>query len=313
MNSHIEKKMNSFNILKTRAIIMFKHFNSRRWIRRILVRRGGGVGDLLMLTPALRGLRGKYPEAEIIVATDYPELFELNPVVTEVHALGNGIDFKAKFDLKFDPKYETSYPLREHITDILCRAVGVGPQGRTIDLFCSLEDHHSVMTLLRGISKRFIVIQPWVGPWAKSKNWNYDSWTRVVSLLGEELGFAVIQLGGKDDLLISGAVDFRGTTSLRQSALVIQRAALFLGCNSSGEQLAQAVLTPSVILYGTTHPVGSSYAKDIALYGGKTNTPCYDRGECSHGPSTEKITVEIVYEAVKGQLAKSFGQESFLK
>ncbi len=311
--NRFEGMLKSLNQFKTQLIVTLKHLNSRKWIRRILVRRGSGVGDLLMLTPALRGLRGKYPQAEIVVATDFPELFDLNPVVNEVYKLGGGINFKTKFDLKFDPKYETSYPLREHITDILCRAVGVGPQGRTLDLFCSLQDHQSTIELLRGVSKCFVVIQPWVGPWAKSKNWSYNSWSSVVSFLTEELGVEVIQLGGKTDLLIPGTLDFRGATSLRQSALVIQKASLFLGCNSSGEQLAQAVLTPSVILYGTTHPVGSSYSKDIALYGGSTNTPCYERGECSHGPATENIPVEMVCEAAKRQLEKSFHRESFPK
>lgn len=47
-------------------------------IRKILVIRfGGGFGDLILITPALKSLRKKYPRAEITILTSKPHLAEL--------------------------------------------------------------------------------------------------------------------------------------------------------------------------------------------------------------------------------------------
>lgn len=291
--------------LRTKIFVSIKKLFPQKLIRRILVRRGGGIGDLLMLTPALRGLRARYPHAEIVVATDYPEIFENNPAINLVWDLRRGGVIPGKFDLKYDPKYERSYPLREHITDIFCRELEVGASGKSLDLYFGLEDWEVFAHFASKLPPVYVVVQPWVGGWAPSKNWTYDGWCGLVKYVRDDLGIDVVQIGASGERLIPGAVDLRGATSLKAAALLIRSAILFAGSNSSGEQLARAVRTPAVILYGTTHPVGSSYDDHVALYGGMTLTPCYDRGECSHGAWADRVSLEIVCAAVKSALLKT--------
>ena len=47
---------------------------------RILIIRGGGIGDLLMLTPAIRALRQEFKTAQIDIACQYPEILLGTPI-----------------------------------------------------------------------------------------------------------------------------------------------------------------------------------------------------------------------------------------
>lgn len=59
---------------------------SRRWVRRIVVLRALGLGDLLTAVPVLRGLRHAYPRADIRLATN-PWLFPLARRIEAVDGL----------------------------------------------------------------------------------------------------------------------------------------------------------------------------------------------------------------------------------
>ncbi|GEM_PF-2960859 len=278
---------------KYRSFVAIKSLAPNRLIKRILVKRGGAIGDVLMTLPAIRGLRHKYQSAFIVVETHYPELFELNPNLNEAVQAADNMEF----DLYIKMKYEDRYPLREHITDIFCRCAGVPPQGRTLELFFHSEEERMMLSRIKEIRKPIITIQPWAGYWTRNKDWTLDRWEKVVQMVKDACSVEVIQLGLGNEPLVAGAVDWRGKTTLRESALAIKYAALHLSCNSGSQQLAHAVGTPAVVLYGTTHPVGSGYAEQICLYGGKSATPCYHTELCDHRWNMQEIQIGEVVEA----------------
>ena len=295
-NRIASRLVNTLERWKYRAIVSVKLLDpARRLIRDIHVVRRGGVGDVLMTTPALRGLRSRFPHARIVVETDYPELFELNPYVNQAVRSTDGMDY----DLMLHMRYEDRYPLREHITDIYCRCAGVPPQGRTLDLFFTVTEHRAVLERLAPFRRPVVTLQPWAGPWTRNKDWDQKRWERVVEALQRDHGVVCLQLGSPAEPYITGAVDWRDKTTLREAALTIKYARLHLACNSSSEQLAHAVGTPAIVLYGTTHPVISGYADQLALYGGKTATPCYHREPCEHRHAMEEIRVEDVLAAAR--------------
>lgn len=162
---------------KYRAILGTELLAPRRFIRRICVFRAGGIGDILMMTPALRGLRAKYPWAHLVVETPSTELFDLNPYVDQAVCSAA----EATFDMYVHLVYEHRLPLREHITDIFCRCEGVPPQGRTLDLFFRVEEHRAMAERLKPFRQPIVVIQPWAGAWTRNKDWPLERWEQVVA------------------------------------------------------------------------------------------------------------------------------------
>ena len=53
-------------------------------MNRILVRRTGGLGDVILTTPIVRRLRWENPDIEIAVQTAYPEVYRNNPHINDV-------------------------------------------------------------------------------------------------------------------------------------------------------------------------------------------------------------------------------------
>lgn len=90
----------------------------------------------------------------------------------------------------------------------------------------------------------YIVINSTAGFPTKS----YDYFDTIV----EHVKLPVIQLGGKDDLKLPGAVDLRGQTSWNQTAYLIKNAKLFLGGDSMCAHIANHFGTPAIVLWGAT-------------------------------------------------------------
>jgi hypothetical protein len=101
---------------------------SRR--RRIQVHRRAALGDVLLITPVLKALRRKYPEYEIVVTTEYPEILLGNPFVDLVVKSAAPL---TGFDHTFNLEYETQPD--EHYCRGLCsdrRGIGFRSHARNI-------------------------------------------------------------------------------------------------------------------------------------------------------------------------------------
>lgn len=235
-----------------------------RFIRRIVVRRGGSVGEAILATPALRGLRFRYPDAWLVFETPFPELFEMNPFVNEaVRAVAPRED-----DLVASLSYEDLLPLRESIADIFCRCAGVPPQGRALDLYFSLEEQRGMLRRFEGLRRPVVTMQPWPGGSIQPSGWPMDRWEQLVGRLRKHAEATVVQLGLRDEPRVPGAVDWRGQTTLREAALAIRYAHLHLAGNASSGPMAHAVGTPAVLLRGPAHPGGPEYSEHAVLDAG---------------------------------------------
>lgn len=307
-NIFAPRKRGTFKRLKYRTILSVKLLYPERLIKRIVVQRKGAIGDVLMTTPAIRGLRHKYPQADIIVETSYPELFELNPYVNQAVRDARQKDF----DLYVTMVYEDCYPLREHITDIFCRCAGVPSQGKSLDLFFASYEHRAILRRLSQFGKPFVTVHPVAGPWTRNKDWPLERWEEAIERIRTRCDVEAIQIGTPDEPFLANTIDWRGQTTLREVALTIRYAALHLSCNSGSQQLAHAVETPAVVLYGTTHPVGSGYAEQVYLYGGATATPCYHRELCEHRAAMDTIQVEEVVAVAVSMLEPRLREPRYL-
>jgi hypothetical protein len=99
---------------------------------------------------------------------------------------------------------------------------------------------------------RFITVQSSsVNQDAKS----YDLWNDVISLVKPALNAAkidIIHLGAKEDTAISGVIDLRGQTTLKQTNYITSRTILHLGVDSMIQHLVGAKNIPMVVLFAST-------------------------------------------------------------
>ena len=256
---------------------------------RILVFRGGAIGDFLVTLPALRLLRERWPEGRIELvghaaagalgvaagALDavhsqhearWSAFFRDAPLPAELAA------WLAEFDLVLnywpdpDGALARHFPMRPGQQYLSAPAQPIlAPAARH---FCeplralglATSDfrprlHLPSVTNLRPPTSNVglpIAIHP--GSGSPRKNWPVDHWTALCSRLPGPL----LIVGGQADTAAVAALAGFGRTALNRHlpelALELSRCRLFLGHDSGISHLAAAVGTPCVLLFGPTDP-----------------------------------------------------------
>jgi len=85
----------------------------------------------------------------------------------------------------------------------------------------------------------------------------YDHFDEVVRLITpqiEKAGYKIYQIGGPSESGVSGAVNLCGQTTVKQTAYLLNRCALFIGNDSMNAHIAGSMMIPMVVLYGPTDP-----------------------------------------------------------
>ena len=107
----------------------------------------------------------------------------------------------------------------------------------------------------------------------------YDYWNKAISLILPELrkhNIEVIQIGGADDPKIFDSLDFRGKTTFRQCAYIVENSLCHVGADSCWIHVAGSKETPFVALYSSNpsnitkpHYLGNHVILDADLKGNK--------------------------------------------
>lgn len=153
-----------------------------------------------------------------------------------------------------------THTVRMHLA--LLASVGVAPAARVLACWTP-EDERLVDTLLAPLeSARFAVLHPY--PKFRYKMWTAAGWTAVGTWLREQ-GWQVVFTGGPgadertyNEMIarrIEGAVDLTGRLGLGAVALVLARAAVYVGPDTAITHAAAALGVPTVALFGPTNPV----------------------------------------------------------
>jgi lipopolysaccharide heptosyltransferase II len=182
-----------------------------------------------------------------------------------------------------------------------------------LELHLGEDDANWAMDLLRQsglLGKQLVALN--LGASHPVNRWPAERFAALADRLQEELGVAVLIVGGDADRgladavlarLSTSVVDLVGRTSLLQLGAVLQRCAVVVSGDTGPMHLATAVGTPVVALFGAadparTGPVGAGHvvvqAREV------TCVPCRSR-KCSHTPYLEcmdRITVDRVFAAV---------------
>ncbi len=230
------------------------HFVTNR--RRIQVHRKGALGDVLLTTPVLKSLRIKYPDDEIVVSTDFPEILYGN---RNVDAVVKSPSALTGFDKTFILEYERSP--EAHIVDAYARIAGVSVADRTPEIFLSQEERFAANDLLRTsgirLDERFCVMQITSG-WTV-RDWPVNRFKTVAQVL-ERKGIRVIVLGLVADPVIDFGLDLRGKTSVRAAAAIIEKCAVMVTIDSSLMHIGYAFRRPVVSLFRKAFSIDSDSA-----------------------------------------------------
>lgn len=236
---------------------------------KILVRRKGAFGDVILVTPIVARLRKQYPDAQIWVETDYPDVFAGNR-----HVAGAGRSCPGPFDLVIDLNGAYERRLRR----------GPVVDAYMEEAFGDPGDGYEV-TLARG------TVPAWLNhlDWSKvitinpARSWPQRTlpleWWRVFCAEMRSRSYSAVSVGTTQDWPMDGdAIDTRSRLSLAEQVAVIEASAAFVGSESGPLNMAQATSRPIIALMTMGDPeqirVWRNGAADWGFYPIMADVPC---------------------------------------
>nr|WP_216207417.1 glycosyltransferase family 9 protein [Amycolatopsis aidingensis] len=300
----------------------------------VLALRALGLGDLLVVVPALRGLRAAFPDDRIVLAAP-EQLREVAELVEAVDELLPTPGLGA-LDWPGDPprvavNLHGSGP--ESIADLTavrpqwlishrnsaCPEIegpGWDEEVHEVRRWCGLLEWHGIpadpadfrLPPPPGPSPApgAIVVHP--GAAYPARRWPAEHYARVAAELGAE-GHRVVLTGGaaERDLAaevaasagLGEAAVLAGRTGLAELAALVAGARLVVCGDTGVGHLATAFATPSVLLFGPTSPARWGPPPDahehVALWSGDQGDPFADRPD----PGLLRLTVADVLAGVR--------------
>ena len=280
----------------------------------ILLQAWGGLGDLLVCTPTIKALKERHPERRVVVLCrrpDHADLLRHNPYVDVVRLrtrpfvsnLMQRIDRRRGrqyFELKFQ-RIPLSWIYQKSVIDVVADMFGLTLTDRRVQLFFTPEEDEHARTLLAPHTN---VVAMHINSYSSTNHlWQMDKWEALVASLPE---YTFIQLGDRKDPPVRGAVDWRGTTTIREAFCVLKHADSFVGVDSVMAHATNAFQLPGVVLYGDSDPVQWGHRNNINVYKDLDCSPCYYvlwGTKCPYGqPCMTSITVDEVKHALVMQM-----------
>ncbi len=277
---------------------------------RVLVIRNMGLGDVLMLTPALQALHQQWQvQVEVATYARYVPLLWGLPAIVAAHALGT--DYQAeRFDAAIDlnwavesGKEAQSCPRQDIFASLLNVRLN---QRQPIYRVADSEQHWARQRLAQW-HPPMVGIQ--VHASCRQRTYPANRITSLTELLQAE-GYTVAFLGEQwKDSTPPQVVDLTGCLSLRQAAALIEQMAAMICPDSGLLHLAVAVGTPTVGLFGPIPPqlrtAGYPHCQAVTAVGACSYQPCFDSGAagCRKPYCMQAIEPQSVIEAMHTALA----------
>jgi GT2 family glycosyltransferase/ADP-heptose:LPS heptosyltransferase/predicted SAM-dependent methyltransferase len=218
--------------------------------KRILIKRRGALGDVILTTPIAKKLREDNGRSAVInVATDSGTAYMNNPYVDTVMPFNSpsaGYDQIVDLDLA----YEKSPKM--HIIDAYSMvAFGHTDYDKTTTMVASDADRDAIDALIseKGIDPSKLVLMHMAVTW-KNRTWPKDYWSSTVDKL-LAAGYQIGIVGSGGDMVVQkpGVVDLTKRLTLHQIAELIGRSKCFVGSDSGLLHVAGTTETPIVGLF----------------------------------------------------------------
>ena len=201
-----------------------------------------------------------------------------------------------------------------HAVDIGLKNYGMQSLDHRCELFLSTQEKNSITTLKQKLgldAKSYLVLEPntnkdWFGD---LRSWPWENWLALIEKLQKNLpsGIELVQVGVEGSTALPNIKNISGKNSVRETAAIIRDAKLFIGTEGGLMHLANAMETPSVILWGgLTLPEFTGYKEyQTVICKYVECAPCGLRGNCPHQKKCmTSITVDEVFAAITSELKK---------
>jgi lipopolysaccharide heptosyltransferase II len=331
-------------------------FRSYTALRHCLLIRPGGIGDAVLLAPAIYSLKSTYPHIRITILAEKrnTDVFPLIPGVDEVLCYDRPREFIRALKGRYDAVVDTEqwYRLSAVVARLIRSPVKIGfdtNERRRMFTQCVPYDQdyyesNNFLALLAplgidrqgavggaslsvpgpSLSRASQILQPlhsepfvaiFPGSSIPEKRWDSGRFRRVAEILSAA-GIRIVVVGGKEDrqqgeLITGGGVglNLAGSTSLSETAAVIQISSLLVSADSGVLHIAAGLGVPTVSLFGPGSadkwaPKGSRH---IVIKRDLPCSPCIMFGNMARcrydARCMQEITVDEVVNAVNLLLA----------
>lgn len=248
-----------------------------------VVRRVGGIGDVLMLTPSLRQLKRDFPACELVFAIDmhttannvYHALVANAPFVDRIidARYVNHSDYDEVIDVSsVCIRYErTGLPAINRI-DLFARALGIKKVSNKLPFYLPLDHELQWARNSLPTDKKIVILH--TASMEGKRCWPIENYLKLIAGAGPDVHFLILDFNKKhsDWNHYYNCTDISGT-NLREMAAYIAVADLFIGPDSGPMHLAGALKTKAVVLFGSIPPEAriNYYPTHVAL---TANLPC---------------------------------------
>lgn len=221
---------------------------------RILVDRRRALGDLVMITPVIRELRRRYPDAWLQVVTEEPVVLNNNPHISKVVRPAE-MEKSDPWDVYINLNDAYEEQVTSHYVDsYLYRAFGT--EYKNIDhspeMFPTAQEKENVDEVLNDIGEKFVVVHMRRWAW-ENKNIDLEIWSSFFTRLQEEHpDCKIVAVGAQYDYHVPHEpekfADLVGQLSLGEIQYLISKAKAFIGPDSGPFHIASTTATPIVVL-----------------------------------------------------------------
>ena len=268
------------------------------WRRACLdVVRDGGIGDVLLCTPALREVKRRNPGIAIRLYTSFPDpvrglpyldaVLPRNPAPRGAILLG----------------YEDTRP-RVHLARIIGDMLGVAVRDVRPD--CMVDPARVARYRAAWGAGPNVVVLRRAGGWTPNKDWPMPYWNALLPRLARDCRVIEVGVGRAADAQVpdTNHVDLRGATDLPALAAAVAAADLYVGPVSGPMHIAAAVGRPAVVICGGYELArNTAYATCRMLSNMPACAPCWLREPCPHGRiCLSAISVDAVLSNVAALL-----------
>lgn len=315
---------------------------------RVLLIKYLSIGDSILTLPLLKALADAGAHVDVLTHESNAKVFTGHSFIKNVRLLGStfkksydiAIDAEpwsfvsallarrlGKRTMGFAYQYRSTlydgavvYDKNQHVVETyldFARLLGVAvPENpQLIPLAVSKHDKKEVDSL--NLPKQYAALAIGIGPTGRYRLWPAQRWAHLIA----RMTIPVVIVGApadRDDVdevtaLLTAqqrlnVIDLCAQTSMLQSAEVMRRASVFVGCDSGPMHMAAAMGTSTVGLFGPNTPVlwGPHGKRTVALFHKNPGVPCIinddrkfydDRGKGKQAMNA--ITVDEVVAAIR--------------